>query len=151
MTFVPRGRYFGEFMVGEAFTSAARTVTESAVDLFAGLSGDFNPLHTTRSRRGKGPMKGRIAQGMLVRAMATGQVNQLGLFEGTTLAPLGMEPDPVDGRHHGRGGAEPAGRDGLPGRVDDAHGAASRGGVTAPGLAAATWPRAGGRRGRVVH
>jgi acyl dehydratase len=36
-------------------------------------------------------MKGRIAQGMLVRAMATGQVNQLGLFEGTTLAPLGMD------------------------------------------------------------
>ncbi len=36
-------------------------------------------------------MKGRIAHGMLVLAIATGQANQLGLFEGTTLALLGMD------------------------------------------------------------
>lgn len=91
MTYAPRGRHFEEFSVGEAFTTAARTITEGAVDSFAGLSGDFNPLHTDEEFSRQGPMKGRIAHGMLVLAVATGQVNQLGIFEGTTLALLGMD------------------------------------------------------------
>ena len=91
MSHVPRGRYFDDFAAGETFTTAARTVTEGAVDQFAGLSGDFNPLHTDEESARQSPMKGRIAHGMLVLAIATGQVNQLGLFEGTTLALLGMD------------------------------------------------------------
>jgi 3-hydroxybutyryl-CoA dehydratase len=91
MTHVPRGRYFDDFAAGDTFTTAARTVTEGAVDQFAGLSGDFNPLHTDEESARQSPMKGRIAHGMLVLAIATGQVNQLGLFEGTTLALLGMD------------------------------------------------------------
>ena len=91
MTYLPRGRHFEEFTVGETFTTAARTVTEGAVDRFAGLSGDFNPLHTDEESARQGPMKGRVAHGMLVLAIATGQANQLGLFEGTTLALLGMD------------------------------------------------------------
>jgi acyl dehydratase len=91
MTYVPRGRHFEDFTVGETLTTTARTITEGAVDLFAGLSGDFNPLHTDEQSARQGPMRGRIAHGMLVLAVATGQVNQLGLFEGTTLALLGMD------------------------------------------------------------
>lgn len=91
MTYAPRGRHFEEFSAGEAFTTAARTITEGAVDSFAGLSGDFNPLHTDEELSRQGPTKGRIAHGMLVLAVATGQVNQLGIFEGTTLALLGMD------------------------------------------------------------
>ena len=91
MTYAPRGRHFEEFTVGEAFTTAARTVTEGAVDSFAGLSGDFNPLHTDEESARQSAMKGRIAHGMLVLAVATGEANQLGIFEGTTLALLGMD------------------------------------------------------------
>ena len=91
MSHAARGRYWDEFSQGETFTTAARTVTEGAVDLFAGLSGDFNPLHTDEEAARQTPLKGRIAHGMLVLAVATGQVNQLGLFEGTTLALLGMD------------------------------------------------------------
>ena len=91
MAYVPRGRSWEEFETGQTFTTAARTVTEGAVDLFAGLSGDFNPLHTDEEQARQGPMKGRIAHGMLVLSMATGLANQLGLFEGTTLALLGMD------------------------------------------------------------
>lgn len=91
MSYVPRGRHFDDFRVGETFTTAARTVTEGAVEHFAGLSGDFNPLHTDEESARQGPMKGRIAHGMLVLAIATGLVNQLGLYEGTTLALLGMD------------------------------------------------------------
>lgn len=61
------------------------------MDGFAGLSGDFNPLHVDEELARRGPMKGRIAHGMLVLAIATGQANQLGIFEGTTLALLGMD------------------------------------------------------------
>jgi acyl dehydratase len=91
MPYAPRGRYWDEFGEGETFTTAARTITEGAVDLFAGLSGDFNPLHVDEESAQKSPMKGRIAHGMLVLSMATGLGNQLGLFEGTTLALLGMD------------------------------------------------------------
>jgi hypothetical protein len=151
MSFVPRGRHFDDFAAGEIFTTAARTVTEGAVDQFAGLSGDFNPLHTDEESARQGPTKGRIAHGMLVLAIATGQVNQLGLFEGTTLALLGMDRirwstgearrhDPHDthregdagiveagpwDRHDGGRRVESAGGGGLPGRVDDPHGAAA--------------------------
>lgn len=91
MSHVSRGLHFEDFAVGQTHTSAARTVTEGAVDLFAGLSGDFNPLHTDEERARQTPMKGRIAHGMLVLSMATGLINQLGIFEGTTLALLGMD------------------------------------------------------------
>jgi acyl dehydratase len=91
MGHVPRGRHYEELVPGETFTTAARTVTEGAVDLFAGLSGDFNPLHTDEEHARQGPMRGRIAHGVLVLAIATGQANQLGIFEGTTLALLGMD------------------------------------------------------------
>jgi len=91
MAHAPRGRHFEELTPGETFTTAARTVTEGAVDLFAGLSGDFNPLHTDEEQARRGPLGGRIAHGMLVLALATGQANQLGIFEGTTLALLGMD------------------------------------------------------------
>ncbi len=41
-----RGLTFDEFEVGAKYISQARTVTEADVVAFAGLSGDFNPLHT---------------------------------------------------------------------------------------------------------
>ncbi|UCH87966.1 MAG: MaoC family dehydratase N-terminal domain-containing protein [Thermoplasmata archaeon] len=83
-----RGRTFDEFDEGEEIMTASRTVTEADVVNFAGLSGDFNPLHTDESFAEKTPFKGRIAHGMLSMAIATGLANQMGIFEGTTLALL---------------------------------------------------------------
>ena len=91
MSYAPRGLHFEDFTPGRAFTTTARTVAEGAVDQFAGLSGDFNPLHVDEERARQSPLKGRIAHGMLVLSIATGQANQLGIFEGTTLALLGMD------------------------------------------------------------
>ncbi len=81
-----RGLTFDEFNVGEVYTSQARTVTESDVAQFAGLSGDFNPLHTDAEFARSTPQGERIAHGMLVMAMATGMANWTGVFEGTTIA-----------------------------------------------------------------
>jgi acyl dehydratase len=55
---------------------------------FAGLSGDFNPLHTDAEFGRQTPFGERIAHGMLVAAMASGMANWTGIFEGTTLALL---------------------------------------------------------------
>lgn len=86
----PSGRYFEEFTAGETLTTSRRTVTEADVTAFAGLSGDFNPLHTDEVFAQSTPFGGRIAHGMLVVAISTGQVNQAGWFAGTTIALLEM-------------------------------------------------------------
>lgn len=85
-----RGRTFDEFELGEEIMTASRTVTEADAVNFAGISGDFNPLHTDETFGAKTPFGGRIAHGMLSMAIATGLANQLGIFEGTTLALLSM-------------------------------------------------------------
>ncbi|HPE16467.1 MAG TPA: MaoC/PaaZ C-terminal domain-containing protein, partial [Oscillospiraceae bacterium] len=40
------GLYFEDWQVGDSYDTAARTVTEADIATFAGLSGDYNPLHT---------------------------------------------------------------------------------------------------------
>lgn len=86
MTYKIRGLTFDQFNLGDVFASQARTVTEADVVAFAGLSGDFNPLHTDAEFGRTTPFGERIAHGMLVAAMATGMANWTGVFEGTTLA-----------------------------------------------------------------
>lgn len=81
-----RGLLFEQFEVGETYRSPARTVTEADVVSFAGLSGDYNPLHTNAEFAGQTPFGERIAHGMLLAAMATGMANWTGVFEGTTIA-----------------------------------------------------------------
>ena len=90
MAYKYKGKTFDEFNVGDEFTTASRTITEADVVNFAGLSGDFNPLHTDEEFGKSTPFKGRVAHGMLSVAIATGLANQLGVFEGTTIALLSM-------------------------------------------------------------
>ena len=81
-----RGLTYEQFEMGAVYPSQARTVTEADVANFAGLSGDFNPLHTDETFAAASPLKTRIAHGMLTMAVATGLANQMGIFEGTTVA-----------------------------------------------------------------
>jgi len=80
------GLTFDEFEIGDRYESQGRTVTEADVVNFAGISGDFNPLHTDAEFGKASPFGERIAHGMLVMAMATGMANWTGIFEGTTIA-----------------------------------------------------------------
>lgn len=91
MAYEPHGKYWEEFKVGQTYETAARTVEAGDVSRFAGLSGDFNPLHTDAEFARRTPFGERIAHGMLTLAISSGQQNQLGIFEGTTLAFLGMD------------------------------------------------------------
>ncbi len=53
-----------ELRVGESATFS-KTVTESDVVLYAGISGDFNPVHIDAVHAERTRFKGRIAHGML--------------------------------------------------------------------------------------
>ena len=81
----PRGLYFEEFEIGQRFFSAGRTITESDIVSFAGLSGDFNQIHTDSQFAKKTPHGQRIAHGLLVTSIASGLIAQSGLIEGTVL------------------------------------------------------------------
>ena len=81
-----RGRWFSQFEVGQVYESQGRTVTEADVVMFAGISGDYNPLHTDQTFAEKTPFKQRIAHGMLAVSISTGLGQTLGIFEGTTVA-----------------------------------------------------------------
>jgi 3-hydroxybutyryl-CoA dehydratase len=66
--------YFDELVEGAEFESARRTVTETDVVQFAGLSGDFHPLHTDEIHSRQSQFGSRIAHGMLTLAIASGLV-----------------------------------------------------------------------------
>ncbi|MBN2243937.1 MAG: MaoC family dehydratase N-terminal domain-containing protein [Acidobacteria bacterium] len=83
-----RGRTFDDFTIDEEIAGGARTVTEADVVHFACLSGDFQPEHTNAAYARKGPFGERVAHGLLVLSMATGLLNQTGIFEGTSIAIL---------------------------------------------------------------
>lgn len=87
----PLGRHFEDFEVGQTATSPARTMAEADILLFAGLSGDFNPLHTDAVFAAGTDYGERIAHGLLGLAMASGLTWRLGWIEGTAKAFLDLE------------------------------------------------------------
>jgi len=65
--------YLEDLTPGAEFRSAGRTMTESDIMAFAGVSGDFNRLHTDEPWvREHTPFEGRIAHGLLVLAISSG-------------------------------------------------------------------------------
>ena len=81
-----RGMWFEEFESGQTFTSPARTVTEADIVAFAGLSGDFNQIHTDAEYSNTQPFGQRVAHGLLVLSIASGLAVQIGVLEGTIIA-----------------------------------------------------------------
>ena len=71
-----RGRHWEDFKVGEVLVTGRRTVEGSDVSRFAGLSGDFNPLHTDEVFAKQTPFGARVAHGILTLAVSNGQQNQ---------------------------------------------------------------------------
>ena len=86
-----RGMFWEEWEVGAEFESPARTVTEADIVAFAGLSGDYNPLHVNEEYCKTTIFGGRIAHGPLVYAIAAGLLFQLHLYDDTLIAFLGFE------------------------------------------------------------
>lgn len=61
------GLYFEELTPGQSAVFA-KTVTEADIVAFAGISGDFNPVHINEDFAKATPFKTRIAHGMLSAA-----------------------------------------------------------------------------------
>jgi 3-hydroxybutyryl-CoA dehydratase len=81
-----RGLYFEEFKVGQQIVTSGRTITESDLIAFAGLSGDYNQIHTDAEFCKNTPYGQRVAHGLLGLSIASGLAMRTGVLEGTVLA-----------------------------------------------------------------
>lgn len=86
-----RGMYFEEFEVGYNVQTPGRTITETDVVSFAGLSGDYNQLHTDDVFAGESQFGARVAHGLLGLSIASGLASRLGFMDGTVEAFLSLE------------------------------------------------------------
>ena len=85
------GLYFEEFVVGDKASSTTRTITESDIVAFAGISGDYNELHTSETFASNGLFGKRIAHGLLGLSVASGLAFQMGFIIGTADAFRSLE------------------------------------------------------------
>ena len=69
--------YFEDYVVDRVATSRGRTITESDIVNFAGLSGDFVELHMNEEYAKRGPFGRRIAHGALIFSISTGLMMQM--------------------------------------------------------------------------
>jgi acyl dehydratase len=72
--------FFEEFEVGDAASSATRTVTEADVVAFCGISGDYNEIHTSEPFSAASPAGRRVAHGILGLSIASGLAVQMGFM-----------------------------------------------------------------------
>ncbi|MER5432269.1 MaoC/PaaZ C-terminal domain-containing protein [Streptomyces sp. NPDC002588] len=83
--------YFEDFAVGQQYTTAARTITEADIGWFAAWSWDTNPVHTDAVSTANSRFGGPIAHGLLGLSVAMGLASGLGIFEGSSVALLGVD------------------------------------------------------------
>jgi acyl dehydratase len=73
MAFSSMHLFFDDVEVGQQWESMARTVTEADIVNFAGLSGDFNPIHIDHEfARSTAAFRRPVAHGVLVLAISSG-------------------------------------------------------------------------------
>lgn len=86
--------YFDDLSVGDSWKSPGRTITESDIVNFAGLSGDFVQLHTDAEFCKDTHFGKRIAHGLLGLSIASGLATRTDLVGGistTVIALLGLD------------------------------------------------------------
>jgi acyl dehydratase len=78
--------YFEDIELGEQYTSPGRTVTEADIVIFAGLSGDYNVLHTDAEHMKASLFGERIAHGLLGLSIQQGLLDRV--VPGQAVGPL---------------------------------------------------------------
>ncbi len=72
MSFTKMHLFFDDVEVGQEWESLGRTITESDIVNYAGLSGDFNPIHVDHEFAKTTPFRRPIAHGLLLFAIGSG-------------------------------------------------------------------------------
>ena len=72
MSFTTLHLFFDDVEVGQEWESLGRTVTEADIVNFAGVSGDFNPIHIDHEFAKTTPFRRPIAHGLLVLSIGSG-------------------------------------------------------------------------------
>jgi len=85
------GKYGDDFKVGDMFRTAAITVTETHVVNWAGLTGDFYPLHMDREYAARTQFGERLVHGPFIFALAVGLVALAGFAGDSAIAWLGVD------------------------------------------------------------
>ncbi|MGB0385774.1 MAG: MaoC/PaaZ C-terminal domain-containing protein [Ardenticatenaceae bacterium] len=83
--------YFEDFSEGMSFVTTGRTITETDIVNFAGISGDFNPVHMNAAYAATTPFEQRIAHGLLGLSVASGLTTGLGFMGDKVEAFMGLE------------------------------------------------------------
>ena len=66
------GISFEDLELGQEYSSPGRTITEADIVMFAGLSGDYNVIHTDAEHMKSSLFGARIAHGLFVLSMQQG-------------------------------------------------------------------------------
>jgi acyl dehydratase len=82
--------FYDDIEVGRVYRTSGRTITESDITLFAGLSGDFNSLHVDDDYASRTPFGRRIAHGLLVLSVTSGLTTRLPVMHALQPALSGM-------------------------------------------------------------
>jgi acyl dehydratase len=72
MSYTPLHLFHEDVTVGQQWESLGRTITEADVVNYAGLSGDFNPMHVDDQYATGTHYQRRMAHGLLVLAIGSG-------------------------------------------------------------------------------
>ncbi len=72
MAFTANHLFFDDVEIGQEWESLGRTVTQADVVNFAGVSGDFNPIHIDHQFAQSTPFGQPIAHGLLVLSISSG-------------------------------------------------------------------------------
>lgn len=83
--------HYEDFVLGAVFRTQARTIGEGVIDAFAGVTGDFAPVHTDAAAARETIYGQRIAHGLLSLSVLQGLIWQLRLTLTTGVASLGWD------------------------------------------------------------
>lgn len=86
----PNRQYFEDIEVGDEYLSPGRTITEADIVAFAGLSGDYNVLHTDAEFMKTSIFGERIAHGLLGLSISSGLGTRAVPRPFATMAFLGL-------------------------------------------------------------